>query len=181
MPFGSVRDITPISVFGTVPLVLVVNTSVAAKNTRELVALVKASPGKLNYGSAGNCSVLHLAGELYKKQAGAFITHIPYRSTGPLTTDLMGGQVDTAFLSVTAAAPHIKGGKLRAIGVSMRARTAVLPDVQTLAEAGLPGYSFDAWLAIIAPGGTSKPIVQDLYQKFRTTLANKDVQSNLHA
>jgi tripartite-type tricarboxylate transporter receptor subunit TctC len=181
VPFDSVKDITPISVFGTVPLVLVVNTSVAAKNTRELVALVKASPGKLNYGSAGNGSVLHLAGELFKEQAGAFITHIPYRGTGPLTTDLMGGQVDMAFLSVTAAAPHIKSGKLRAIGVSTRTPTAVLPDVPTLAESGLPGYSFDAWLAIIAPGGTPKPIVQDLYQKFRTALANKDVQSNLHA
>ncbi|MDB5742567.1 MAG: transporter substrate-binding protein [Polaromonas sp.] len=181
VPFDSVKDITPISVFGTVPLVLVVNTSVAAKNTHALVALVKASPGKLNYGSAGNGSVLHLAGELFKEQAGAFITHIPYRGTGPLTTDLMGGQVDMAFLSVTAAAPHIKSGKLRAIGVSTRTRTAVLPDVPTLAESGLPGYSFDAWLAIIAPGGTPKPIVQDLYQKFRTALANKDVQSNLQA
>lgn len=91
MPFDSVKDITPISVFGTVPLVLVVNTDVTAKNTRELVALVKASPGKLNYGSAGNGSVLHLAGELFKEQGGTFITHIPDRGTGPLTTDLMGG------------------------------------------------------------------------------------------
>jgi tripartite-type tricarboxylate transporter receptor subunit TctC len=181
VPFDSVRDIAPISVFGTVPLVLVVNTSVAAKNTRELVALVKASPGKLNYGSAGNGSVLHLAGELFKEQAGAFITHIPYRGTGPLTTDLMGGQVDMAFLSVTAAAPHIKSGKLRAIGVSTRARSAVLPDVPTLAESGLPGYSFDAWLAVIAPGGTPKPIVQDLYRKFKTALASKDVVHNLQA
>lgn len=181
VPFDSVKDITPISVFGTVPLVLVVNSGVAAKNTRELVALAKANPGKLNYGSAGNGTVLHLAGELFKEQAGAFITHIPYRGTGPLTTDLMGGQVDMAFLSVTAAAPHIKSGKLRAIGVSTRSRTPVLPDVPTLAESGLPGYSFDAWLAVIAPGGTPKPIVQDLYQKFRTALANKDVQRNLEA
>lgn len=181
VPFDSVKDITPISVFATVPLVLVVNSAVAAKNTRELVALVKANPGKLNYGSAGNGTVLHLAGELFKEQAGAFITHIPYRGTGPLTTDLMGGQVDMAFLSVTAAAPHIKSGKLRAIGVSTRARTAVLPDVPTLAESGLPGYSFDAWLAVIAPGGTPKPIVQDLYQKFRTALASQDVQRNLEA
>ncbi|MDB5885386.1 MAG: transporter substrate-binding protein, partial [Polaromonas sp.] len=136
VPFDAVKDFTPISVFGTVPLVLVVNNSVPAKNTRELVALAKASPGKLNYGSAGNGSVLHLAGELLKEQTGAFITHIPYRGTGPLTTDVMGGQGDMAFLSVTAAAPHIKSGKLRAIGVSTRARSAVLPDVPTLAESG---------------------------------------------
>lgn len=181
VPFDSVKDIAPISVFGTVPLVLVVNNAVAAKNTRELVALVKSKPGKFNYGSAGNGSVLHLAGELFKEQSHAFITHIPYRGTGPLTTDLIGGQVDMAFLSVTAAAPHIKSGRLRAMGVSTTTRTAVLPDVPTLAESGLPGYSFDAWLAVIAPGGTPKPVIQDLYQKFRTALTTRDVQDNLAA
>lgn len=181
VPFDSVKDIAPISVFGTVPLVLVVNHAVAAKNTRELVALVKSQPGKLNYGSAGNGSVLHLAGELFKEQSHAFITHIPYRGTGPLTTDLIGGQVDMAFLSVTAAAPHIRSGKLRAIGVSTTTRTAVLPDVPTLAESGLPGYSFDAWLAVIAPGGTPRPVIQELYQKFRTALAVREVQDNLAA
>lgn len=181
VPFDSMKDITPISVFGTVPLVLVVSNSVAAKNTRELVALVKSKPGKFNYGSAGNGSVLHLAGELFKEQSGAFITHIPYRGTGPLTTDVIGGQVDMAFLSVTAAAPQIRSGRLRAIGVSTTTRSAVLPDVPTLAESGLPAYSFDAWLALIAPGGTPRPVVQDLYQKFRSALATKDVQDNLAA
>ncbi|MES2361353.1 MAG: tripartite tricarboxylate transporter substrate binding protein [Pseudomonadota bacterium] len=181
VPFDSLKDITPISVFGTVPLVLVVSNSVAAKNTRELVALVKSKPGKFNYGSAGNGSVLHLAGELFKEQSGAFITHIPYRGTGPLTTDVIGGQVDMAFLSVTAAAPQIRSGRLRAIGVSTTTRSAVLPDVPTLAESGLPAYSFDAWLALIAPGGTPQPVVQDLYQKFKSALATKDVQDKLAA
>lgn len=181
VPFDSLKDITPISVFGTVPLVLVVSNSVAAKNTRELVALVKSKPGKFNYGSAGNGSVLHLAGELFKEQSGAFITHIPYRGTGPLTTDVIGDQVDMAFLSVTAAAPQIRSGRLRAIGVSTTTRSAVLPEVPTLAESGLPAYSFDAWLALIAPGGTPQPVVQDLYQKFRSALATKDVQDKLAA
>lgn len=181
MPFDSVKDISPIMVFGTVPLVLVVSTAVPAKNTRELVALAKSSPGRLNYGSAGNGSVLHLAAELFKEQSSVFITHIPYRGTGPLTTDIISGQVDMGFLSVTAAAPQIKSGKLRAIGVSTKTRSAIMPDVPTLAESGLPNYSFDAWLAVVAPAGVAKPLIDNLYQKFKATLASREVQDSLAA
>jgi len=181
VPFDSLNDITPITVIGTVPLVLVVNPALPAKTTGELVALMKAKPGTLNLGSAGNGSTLHLAGEMFGNEAGVEIKHIPYKGTGPLTTDLLGGQVDMAFISVTAAASHIKAGKLRAIGVSTKQRSSILPDVPTLAESGLPNYSFDAWIAAVGPAGLPKPIVQKYYNDFKTVLAQKEVQDALAA
>ncbi len=179
VPFDSLKDITPITVIGTVPLVLVVHPSVKAHNTRELVELMKAKPGTLNLGSAGNGSTLHLAGVMFGSEAGVEIRHIPYKGTGPLASDIVGGQVDMAFISVTAAAPHIKSGKLRAIGMSTRTRSPVLPDVPTLAESGLPNYSFDAWIALVGPAGLPAPMVQKYYTDTKTVLAQKDVQDAL--
>lgn len=179
--FDALKDITPITVVGTVPLVLVVNPSVPAKDVTELIALMKARKGELNVGSAGNGSVLHLAAELFGTEAGVDITHIPYKGTGPLVTDLLGGQVQMGFLSVTAAAPQIKAGKLRAIGTSTRQRSAVLPDVPTLAESGLPNYSFDAWLAVVGPADLPKPMVDKLYQDLKKVVATPEVQQALGA
>ena len=179
--FDAIADITPISVVGTVPLVLVVHPAVPAKNTQELIALMKARPGQLNLGSAGNGSTLHLAGEMFGNEAGVQIKHIPYRGTGPLTTDLLGGQVDMAFVSVTAVAPHIKAGKLRAIAMSTTTRTPLLPDVPTLAESCLPRYSFDAWIALIGPPQLPAAVVQKTYAELKTVLASKDVQDTLAA
>jgi tripartite-type tricarboxylate transporter receptor subunit TctC len=181
VPFDSLKDITPITVIGTVPLVLVVHPSVPARNTKDLVALMKARPGTLNLGSAGNGSTLHLAGEMFGNEAGVEIKHIPYKGTGPLTTDLIGGQVEMGFISVTAAAPHIKAGKLRAIGVSTKQRSSILPDVPTLAESGLPHYSYDAWIAAIGPAGLPQPIVQKYYADIKTVLSHKEVQDALAA
>ncbi len=179
--FDALKDITPITVVGTVPLVLVVNPSVPAKNATELVALMKARKGELNVGSAGNGSVLHLAAELFGTEAGVDITHIPYKGTGPLVTDLLGGQVQMGFLSVTAAAPQVKAGKLRAIGISTRQRSAVLPEVPTLAESGLPNYSFDAWLAVIGPADLPRPELDRLYQDLKKVVATPEVQQALGA
>lgn len=181
VPFDSLNDITPITVIGTVPLVLVGSNAVPAKNLRELLALLKAKPGTLNIGSAGNGSVLHLAAELLMSEGGVDVKHIPYKGTGPLAADLLGGQVELGFLSVTAAAPHIKAGKIRAYGVSTKQRSSVLPDVPPLAESGLPNYSFDAWIAAIGPAGLPKPIVQKYYTDLKTVLAQKDVQDALAA
>lgn len=177
VPFDSLKDITPITVIGTVPLVLVVNPSVAAKTTAELVALMKAKKGELNVGSAGNGSVLHLAAELFGSEAGVDIPHIPYKGTGPMMNDLIGGQVQVGFLSVTAAVAQVKSGKLRAIGVSTRQRSAILPDVPTLAESGLPNYSFDAWVAAIGPAGMAPAQVQKYYNDFKTVVKHPHVQS----
>jgi 3-isopropylmalate dehydrogenase len=162
IPFDSIKDITPITVIGTVPLVLVVHPDVPAKNLKELIALAKAKPKTLNYGSAGNGSVLHLAGELLSIEAGIEMQHVPYKGTGPLTTDLIGGQVQLGLISVTAAAPHVKAGKLRALGVSTPKRSAALPEVPSLAEEGLPNYSFDAWIALIGPAGLPKVLAQSV-------------------
>lgn len=181
VPFDTLKDITSITVIGTVPLVLVVHPSVKASNTRELVELMKAKPGTLNLGSAGNGSTLHLAGVMFGNEAGVEIRHIPYKGTGPLTSDVVGGQVDMAFISVTAAAPHIKSGKLRAIGLSTRTRSPVLPEVPTLAESGLPNYGFDAWIALVGPAGLPAPMVQKVYADTKTVLAQKDVQDALAA
>nr|WP_310735028.1 tripartite tricarboxylate transporter substrate binding protein [Azohydromonas aeria] len=179
VPFDTLKDITPITVIGTVPLVLVVHPSVKANNVKELVALMKAKPGTLNLGSAGNGSTLHLAGVMFGTEAGVEIRHIPYKGTGPLTSDIVGGQVDMAFISVTAAAPHIKSGKLRALGMSTKTRSPVLPDVPTLAESGLPNYSFDAWIALVGPAGLPAPMVQKVYADTKTVLAQKEVQEAL--
>ena len=182
VPFDSLKDITPISVIGSVPLVLVVNPQrIAAKTTQELVALLKSRPGQVNFGSAGNGSTLHLAGELFSSEAGVDIRHIPYKGTGPLTSDLLGGQVEMGFVSVTAVAPHIKSGKLQAIGVSTTRRVPMLPDVPTLAESGLPRYSFDAWIALIGPAGLPQPLVQKIHADVKTVLAQKEVQDALAA
>lgn len=181
VPFDSLNDITPITVIGTVPLVLVGSNAVPAKSLTELIALLKAKPGTLNIGSAGNGSVLHLAAELLKGEALVDVKHIPYKGTGPLASDLLGGQVELGFLSVTAAAPHIKAGKVHAYGVSTKQRSTVLPDVPTLAESGLPNYSFDAWVAVIGPAGLPKPIVQKYYADFKTVLAQKEVRDALAA
>ncbi|KRB40905.1 tripartite tricarboxylate transporter substrate binding protein [Acidovorax sp. Root70] len=181
MPFDTLKDITPITVVGTVPLVLVATNALPVKSLKDLVAYAKANPGKVDYGSAGNGSVLHLAAELLKSEGGIFLTHIPYKGTGPLTTDLIGGQIHLAFLSVTAAAPHVKAGRLKALGVSTTQRSQVLPEVPTLAEAGLPGYSFDAWIALIGPAGLPKAQVQKLYQDVKATLAQKEVQDIMAA
>jgi len=181
VPFDAIKDITPISVIGTVPLVLVTHPSVPAKDLKELIALAKEKPGELNYGSAGNGSSLHLAGELFKSEAGVDLRHVPYRGTGPLTNDLLGGQVQMGFVSVTAVAPHIKAGKLRAIAISTSKRSTVLPDVPTVAEQGLPNYSFDAWIALIGPAGLPVAMVNKLYNDTKAALGTREVQDSLAA
>lgn len=177
IPYDSLKDITPIAVLATVPLVLVVHPSVPAKNVAELLALAKARPGTLNLGSAGNGSTLHLAGELLVSETGIDIKHVPYRGTGPLVTDLMGGQVQMGFVSVSQVAAQVKAGTLRALAVSTRQRSASLPDVPTLAEAGVPNYGFDAWIALIGPAGMAKPVVDAYAAAVRSAMASPEAQA----
>ena len=182
IPFDSIKDITPITILGTVPLVLVVNPTLAAKDVKELIALAKAKPDTLTVGSAGNGSTLHLAAELLAAEAGGLkFRHIPYKGTGPMTTDLLGNQIQAAFVSVTVAAPLVKNGKLRALGVSTPVRTPYLPEVPTLAEQGLPNYSFDAWIAMIGPAGLSQGQVAKYYKETRQALDSKEVRDGLAA
>jgi tripartite-type tricarboxylate transporter receptor subunit TctC len=177
MPFDTIKDVTPISVIGSSPFVLVANPSVPAKDLKELIALAKAKPGTLSYGSSGNGTILHLAGEAFKTEAGGLnINHIPYKGTGQLTTDLIGGQIQLAFLGVTGVAQQIKAGKLRAIGVSTKERSAILPNVPTLAEQGLPNYNFEGWIALIGPAGLPAATVHKLSAEAKAVLSTKEVQ-----
>ncbi|MEJ8853986.1 tripartite tricarboxylate transporter substrate binding protein [Variovorax robiniae] len=181
IPYDSLKDITPIAVLATVPLVLVVNPSLPARNVKELLAYAKANPGKLNYGSAGNGSTLHLAGELLTSETGIDMKHVPYRGTGPLITDLIGGQVQLGFVSISQVAPQVKAGTLHALAVSTPARSPALPDVPTLAESGVPKYSFDAWIALIGPAGLPKAIVDSDYAAVKAAIASPEAQTVLAA
>ncbi len=177
IPYDSLKDITPIAVLATVPLVLVVHPSVPAKTVGELLAHARARPGTLNLGSAGNGSTLHLAGELLVSETGIDIRHVPYRGTGPLVTDLMGGQVQMGFVSVSQVAAQVKAGTLRALAVSTRQRSATLPDVPTLAEAGVPHYGFDAWIALIGPAGMPRPVVDGYAAAVRSAMASPEAHA----
>jgi len=181
IPFDAVKDIAPISVVGSTPVVLVTHPGVPAKTTKELIALAKAKPGALNYGSAGNGTVLHLAGVLFTSEAGIDVTHVPYKGLAQMTADLLGGQIEMGFAGVATVAPQIKAGKLRAIAVSTTRRSGVLPDVPTLAESGLPNYRFEGWLALVGPAGTPRPIVERVHKAITAALAQKDVQDSLAA
>ncbi len=181
IPYDSMNDITPIAVVATVPLLLVVHPALPVRSVKELVAYARAHPSKLNYGSAGNGSTLHLAGELLVSETGIAMKHVPYRGTGPLITDLVGGQVDLAFVSISQVAPQVRAGTLRALAVSTPGRSAALPDVPTVAEAGVPKYSFDAWIALIGPSGLPKAVVDADHAAVRAALASPEAQTALTA
>ncbi len=158
---------------------LVVNPSVHASNTKDLIALLRSKPGEFNYGSSGNGTVLHLAAQLFASEAKVNVSHVPYKGTGNYTTDLVGGQVQFGFLTLQTVLPLVKAGKLKAVAVSTAQRVPSLPDVPTLAESGLPQYSFDAWLAIVGPAGMQPKSVAQLQSKIKATLQEKDVQEHL--
>lgn len=179
IPFDSEKDITPISVVGTTPMVLVTSTQLPIASTRDLLALAKAKPGALNYGSAGNGTVLHLAGVLFTSEAGLDIRHVPYKSLAQMTADLIGGQIEMGFSGVATVAQQIKAGKLRAVAVTTTQRSAVLPDVPTLAESGVPNYRFEAWVALVGPAGLPPPVVERLHKALTTVLAQREVRESL--
>jgi tripartite-type tricarboxylate transporter receptor subunit TctC len=156
LPFDMPGDFTPIAVIGATPIVIVVNPSkVAATNHKEFVALLKSKPGELNYGSGGNGTILHLAGEMYIEEVGASAKHIPYKGVGPMVTDLIGGQIEFATLALPSVQQHIKSGALRAIGMGGAQRTPAAPEIPTIAEQGTPGYVVEAWFGVLGPKGMS--------------------------
>jgi tripartite-type tricarboxylate transporter receptor subunit TctC len=167
LPFDHVKDFAPITLVAAVPNILVVNPSVPATSVKELIALAKAKPGKLNFASSGNGTSIHLSGELFKTMTGVDMTHVPYKGSAPALTDLMGGQVNVMFDNMPSAFPHVKSGKLRALAVTSARRSPAVPDLPTVAEAGVPGYEATSWFGLIAPAGTPKEIVN----KFSTTVA----------
>ncbi len=175
-PFALMRDFVPVAPINYSDLVLVVHPSVPANNLGELIKLAKSQPGKLNYASSGTGTPYHMAGELFKAMAGVDILHIPYKGSSQARTDVLGGQVMMMFDAVPTMAEHIKTGKVRAFGTSGKTRSAVLPNVPTIAEAGVPGYEATIWLGIMAPKGTPAPIVQKLNAEINKVLVRPDVR-----
>jgi tripartite-type tricarboxylate transporter receptor subunit TctC len=163
-PYDAIKDFAPISLMATAPFVMVVHPSVKATDIASFVALAKAQPGTLSFGSAGVGSGPHLAGEQLRQQAGVDVLHVPYRGGGTVITDLLGGQVQFGFATVPTMLEHIKGGKLRALAVTSPQRVSQLPDVPTFAEAGLPGVDISPLFGLVAPAGVPAPIIERLSQ-----------------
>jgi tripartite-type tricarboxylate transporter receptor subunit TctC len=181
IPFDSLADITPITILGATPFVLVAHPSVSVKTVQELIALARAKPGVLNYGSSGNGTILHLAAAMFVDQAKVSIQHIPYKGMGPLMNDVLGGQVQLAVVAVAPAAAHIKSGALRALGVTTASRVPSLPGVPTIAEQGLPGYELDGWIAPVGPAGLPKAELQRLFAAFKAAMEMPEARDALIA
>ena len=162
LPYDFQKDFAPITTIAMVPNVLVVNVNTATRNVNELVAVLKAKPDQASYGSNGNGTAQHLIGTQFQGMTGTKIAHIPYKGSGPLATDLLGGQILMSFDTITPVLPHIKAGKLRPLAVTTATRSAALPDVPTLAEAGLPGFNIGTWFGVLAPTATPKDVLARL-------------------
>lgn len=181
MPFDPQKDFAPISLLGTTALALVVHPSVPANNVRELIDLARKGPGRLNYASSGNGSPQHMSAEMFKAMTKTSLTHIPYRGAAPAVNDLLAGQVQVTIGVVNQLIPHIRAGKLKALGVTTRKRLAQMPDVPTLDEAGVPGYESEIWLGLAAPSATPPAIIEQINQAIRKAMATADVISKLQS
>ncbi|MBU67578.1 MAG: LacI family transcriptional regulator [Cupriavidus sp.] len=179
LPFDTARDFASVGTMGTSQHVLVVNNALPAKNVKELIALAKAQPGKLSFGSAGSGSTFHMAAELFKSESGADIMHVPYKGGGPALVDTMAGQVQMSFPVLSAALPQVQAGKLRALAVTGPRRSPLMPDVPTMAEAGLPNYVFETWFIVSAPAGTPKDVLARLNQTLNAALAQPELKARL--
>jgi tripartite-type tricarboxylate transporter receptor subunit TctC len=177
--YDPVRDFVPITLIARVPNMLVVNPSLPAKDVKELIALLKASPGKYSFASSGNGTSQHLSGELFKTMTGVEMQHIPYKGSPPALADVVGGQVAMTFDNITTAWPLAKGGKLRALAVTTAVRSSIAPDVPTLAEAGLAGYEVGSWQGVFAPAGTPPEIVKRLNAEIVKIINSPDVREKL--
>ena len=163
IPFDMPGDFTPIAVVGYTPVVLVVNAKVPASNSKELIALLKAKNGEMNYGSGGNGTILHLAVEMFLDEAQVKARHIPYKGVGPMVSDLIGGQIDFATAALPSVQQHVASGALKAIGMATAQRVAAAPNIPTFVEQGLPGYVVEAWFAVIGPKGLPAAEVQRIH------------------
>ena len=179
VPYDLAKDFTPVALLGTFPLVLVENPAVPAKNVAELIALAKAKPGSINFASIGNASPPHLAGELFNQIAGVTLVHVPYKGSAPAQTDLIGGQVQVMFDTAVSAIPHVKAGRTRALAVTTRNRSHLLPELPSLDEAGLKGYDLYGWGGIVGPAGMSAEVTAKLNAEITKALRQPDVAEKL--
>jgi tripartite-type tricarboxylate transporter receptor subunit TctC len=181
LPYDAVKDFAPISFVASVPYVLVVDPKLPVGNVQEFIALVKSRPGKMNYASAGNGSTHHFCGELFKSRTGVDMQHIPYKGSGPGIAGLLGGEVSMMFSNVADIGSQIKAGKVGALAVTAQRRTATLPDVPTMAEAGLPDFVITSWFGLLAPAGTPAPVIARLNAETVKVLGRADVKATLGA
>ena len=179
LPYDPVKDFVAITLIARVPNMLVINPSVPATNVKELIALLKANPNKYSFASSGNGTSQHLSGELFKAMAGVEMQHIPYKGSPPALQDVLGGQVTMTFDNITTAWPLAKAGKLRALAVTTATRSAIAPDVPTLAESGLPGFEVGSWQGVFAPAGTPPDVVKRLNAEIVKILSMPDVKEKL--
>lgn len=176
LPYDSMRDFSPISLIAESPLVFVVHPSLPARSTKELIALARAKPGQLNYASSGNGSGGHLAMELFRNMTNINMVHVPYKGAALALIDVISGQAQLMLTSPLAAVPHVKSGKLRLLGVSGRARSSAMPDVPTIAEAGVRGYEATLWYAVLAPAGTPREVITRLNAAIRKALGARELR-----
>jgi tripartite-type tricarboxylate transporter receptor subunit TctC len=181
LPYDPVKDFVPITLIARVPNLLVVNPDIPAKNVTELIVLLKANPNKYTFASSGNGTSQHLSGELFKSMAGVEMQHIPYKGSPPALQDVVGGQVSMTFDNITTAWPLAKAGKLRPLAVTTAKRSAIAPEVPTLAESGLPGFEVGSWQGVFAPAGTPPDIVKRLNVEIVKILNSPDVKEKLTA
>ncbi len=179
LPYDSVKDFAALTQTAWTPLVLVVNPSLPVKSVKELIAYAKANPGKLTYASSGSGTSLHLAAEMFKDMAGVDIVHVPYKGSTAAHPDVLSGQVSMIFDTIPAVLPHIKSGKLRPLAVTGTKRSALMPDLPTMAEAGLPGYAASSWGGVLAPAGTPKATIDKLNAEMVAVLKLPEVQERL--
>jgi tripartite-type tricarboxylate transporter receptor subunit TctC len=181
MNFDALRDFAPVSLIAQVPLILVVNPGLPVKSVQELIALGKAQPNLLNFGSSGNAAAPHLAGESFKIATGVQMQHVPYKGSAPALTDLIGGQVQLIFDSMPSAMPHVKSGKIRALAVTTAKRSPTVPDLPTIAESGVPGFDISTWYGVWAPAGTPKEIVNKVAAEMAKALQQPAMRERLAA
>ena len=179
LPFDTAKDFAPIALFASAANILAVHPSVPARSVAELIALARTRPGQLTFGSAGNGTASHLAGELFNMMAAVKLTHVPYKGSAPASTDLIGGHISAAFPGVAIALPHTRAGRLRSLAVTSLERSKVMPEVPTMSEAGLPGFEVISWYGLLAPAGTPRDIVQQLNTDVNRSMQEADAMQRL--
>jgi tripartite-type tricarboxylate transporter receptor subunit TctC len=180
VPYDPFKDFEPVSLIASAPLLVVVHPSLPVSSVKQLIALAKAKPGQLNYASNGVGSSTHLATELFKVMTGTNMTHIPYKGLSPATTDLLSGQVEVMFSSAVAMLPHVKGGRLRAVAMTGSTRSKAIPEVPTVAEAGVKDYEAGSWYGILVPARTDKAVVDTLSREIAAAVRSAEIQERLN-
>jgi tripartite-type tricarboxylate transporter receptor subunit TctC len=181
IPYDAARDFIPVTQVASTPNVLVVNPSVPASSVREFIAYAKANPGKLNFGSGSTGSAGHLAGELFKTMAGVDMIHVPYKGAAPAMNDLIGGQIQVMFDNLASSLAQVRAGRIRALAVTTARRSALAPELPTIAESGLPGFDVNTWFGIFLPAGTPRDVVTRLHVEFTRALALPEIREKMMA